>query len=33
MMAELRGASKAKAKHELTLRLARPSWREGFAVA
>jgi nucleoside-diphosphate-sugar epimerase len=28
---ELRGASNAKAKHELGLKLQYPSWRQGFA--
>ena len=31
MMTELRGASNAKARHELAWRPAHPSWREGFA--
>jgi nucleoside-diphosphate-sugar epimerase len=31
MMTELRGASNAKAKHELAWRPAHPSWRDGFA--
>jgi len=29
-MTELRGASNAKAKRELGLRLRYPSWRQGF---
>jgi nucleoside-diphosphate-sugar epimerase len=33
MMTELRGASNAKAKRELTWRPAHPSWRQGFAAA
>jgi nucleoside-diphosphate-sugar epimerase len=33
MMTELRGASNAKAKRELSWRPAHPSWREGFAAA
>jgi nucleoside-diphosphate-sugar epimerase len=33
MMTELRGASNAKAKHELAWRPAHPSWRQGFAAA
>jgi nucleoside-diphosphate-sugar epimerase len=33
MMTDLRGASNAKAKRELSWRPAHPSWREGFAAA
>jgi nucleoside-diphosphate-sugar epimerase len=33
MMTELRGASNAKAKHELQWRPAHPSWRQGFQAA
>jgi nucleoside-diphosphate-sugar epimerase len=33
MMTEIRGASNAKAKHELGWRPAHPSWRQGFAAA
>jgi nucleoside-diphosphate-sugar epimerase len=33
MMTELRGASNAKAKRELSWRPAHPSWREGFVAA
>jgi nucleoside-diphosphate-sugar epimerase len=33
MMTELRGASNAKAKHELGWRPAHPSWRQGLAAA
>ena len=33
MMTELRGASNAKAKHELAWRPAHPSWREGITSA
>jgi nucleoside-diphosphate-sugar epimerase len=33
MMTELRGASNAKAKHELGWRPTHPSWRQGFAAA
>jgi hypothetical protein len=33
MMAEVRGASDAKAKRELVWRPAHPSWRQGFAAA
>jgi nucleoside-diphosphate-sugar epimerase len=33
MMTEVRGASNAKAKRELTWRPAHPSWRQGFAAS
>jgi nucleoside-diphosphate-sugar epimerase len=33
MMTELRGASNAKAKHELSWRPAHSSWRQGFSAA
>jgi nucleoside-diphosphate-sugar epimerase len=33
MMTDVRGASNAKAKHELGWRPAHPSWRQGFAAA
>ena len=33
MMTEIRGASNAKAKRELSWRPAHPSWRQGFASA
>jgi nucleoside-diphosphate-sugar epimerase len=33
MMTEVRGASNAKAKHELGWRPEHPSWRQGFATA
>jgi nucleoside-diphosphate-sugar epimerase len=33
MMTEVRGASNAKAKRELSWRPAHPSWRQGFAAA
>lgn len=33
MMTDARGASNAKAKHDLTWRPAHPSWRQGFAAA
>jgi nucleoside-diphosphate-sugar epimerase len=33
MMTTLRGASNAKAKHELAWYPAHPSWREGFVAA
>jgi nucleoside-diphosphate-sugar epimerase len=33
MTTEIRGASNAKAKHELGWRPAHPSWRQGFAAA
>jgi hypothetical protein len=33
MMTEIRGASNAKAKHDLDWRLTNPSWRQGFLAA
>jgi FlaA1/EpsC-like NDP-sugar epimerase len=33
LMTELRGASNARAKRELTWRPAQPGWRQGFTAA